>query len=293
MNKLKICKQTRQIAAESLYKTLEKLLKSKEPISEARFRDAWLSEMRKHKEIFPDGWYLPPPHGIGVLFATDKNFSRIKFKTLRAKEYWPKEDIFLDRKNGFAFFYSSLVDKSTFIIGDFGLNIYFGNNKQIQTSLCKHLKLVKGIFDYSSIGMELSGVNSFAKNIFERNGFTNDWWVSTTDLTGTNYGHTIPGTEIPWTIEEAKALKETKNWEDKIKIINKKRKFINAKETIIINEGMGLTIEPRVLKKDDSSFPNIYFHTIALFYENGEKEWLTNFDKIFELTGMDYMPKHL
>lgn len=289
MNKLKICKQTRKIASESLYKTLEKLLKSKEPVSEVMFRDTWLSEMRKNTNIFSDGWYVPPPHGMGVLFATDKDSARIKFKTLRAKDSWPREDVFLDKENGFALFYSSPVDKNSFIIGDFGLNIYFGKNKQIQTVLSKHLQFVKKIFDYSSVGMKLSDINNFTKNIFERNGFINDWWISTTDLTGTNYGHTIPGTESFWTSEELKALKENNSWEDKIKIISKKRKFINAEEKTIINGGMGLTIEPRVLKKDDLSFPNIYFHTIAMFYENGEKELLTNYAKIFKLTGMDYM----
>src|SRR3989338_9581860 len=100
MNNLDICKQTRKAAADSLKNAFEKVLNNNQPISEVDLRDMWLLELRKHQEIFPDGWYTPPPHGIGVLFGTPENTKRINFPTLRTKDYWPRDDVFLDKKDG-------------------------------------------------------------------------------------------------------------------------------------------------------------------------------------------------
>jgi len=288
-NNLDVCKKTRKVAADSLYQTLQKVLNSNNPISELEFRDSWLISLRKHQEIFPDGWYLPPPHGMGVLFATDKDSKRVKFKTLRAKEYWSRKDVFLDRDNGFVLFYCSPVDKESFIIGDFGLNIYFGKNVKIQEALMKHLALTQKVFEFANIGTSLLELNNFAANLFKQNGFINNWWISTTDPTGTNYGHTIPGIENPWIDSELEILKGNGAWETKIKVINKKRKFVNSAENALIKPGMALTVEPRMIQDGDPAFPNIYFHTIAIFKENGEKEWLTDFDSIFKLSGMSYL----
>src|SRR5436853_4201407 len=105
MDKLEVCKSTRKIAADSLAKVLKKLLKSKKPISEVMLRDAWLFEMRKNKNIFPDGWYMPPPHGIMVLFADEKNVQRFNYKSARPNETWPRDDIFLDLKKGIIYCY--------------------------------------------------------------------------------------------------------------------------------------------------------------------------------------------
>ena len=290
-NKFKICKVTRGIAAESLQKVLAKLLFKQKPISEVDLRDAWLFELRKHKEIFPDGWYTPPPHGIGVLFATEDNADRLKFTSLRHQDYWPKENIFLDREKGFALFYCSPVDKKSGIIGDFGLSIYFGKNKKIIKVITEYLKILTSIFKHIALGMRLADVHIFAKNILEKYGFTNEWWVSITDPTGTNYGHTIPATYFSWTKKEQKTIQlGEKNWQGALRTINLKRKFINAFEPTEIIPGMAITIEPRSIIKNDPKMPTIYFHTIAMFYENGEKELLTGFDQIFELAGMDYIP---
>ncbi len=131
-DKLQICKDTRKIASESLTRVLKEALLSQEKISEADFANKWLGQLRKNKEIFSEGWYTPPPHGMGVLFATETNFDRISFKSLRDKKYWPKKDIFLDRKKGYLNFYYSPVFKNNYIIGDFGLTVYLGKQSQIK-----------------------------------------------------------------------------------------------------------------------------------------------------------------
>jgi len=137
MDKLEICKSTRKIAADSLYTVLKKLLASTQLISEVMLRDEWLEEMQKNKTIFTEGWYIPPPHGMIVLFATDKKVERINYKSVRIEEKWPRNDIFLDKKNGLAYFYASPVDKQSGIIGDFGMTVYLGKKKEIKDIL-KH-----------------------------------------------------------------------------------------------------------------------------------------------------------
>ncbi|MBU2632481.1 hypothetical protein KKG52_02085 [Patescibacteria group bacterium] len=69
MNKLLICKKTRKIAASALLKVLEEVLSSKKPISEFEFGKKWLKELRKNKDIFPNGWYDPPPSGMAIIFG--------------------------------------------------------------------------------------------------------------------------------------------------------------------------------------------------------------------------------
>jgi hypothetical protein len=212
MNKLKICKQTREIAADSLYKTLQKVLNTQKPISEVEFRDMWLFEIRKHKNILTDGWYLPPPHGMGVLFATGNDYKRIKFKSLRIKDYWPREDVYLNKDDGYLLFYCSPVDGKTFAIGDFGLSVYLGSDRKIQHALKEELEIIIKIYNFAKIGMTMADVGKYSKEVIRQSNFSNEWWVSLTDATGTNYGHTIPATDSDWSNEELEVLNGKSDW---------------------------------------------------------------------------------
>lgn len=288
--KLKICKIIRQFAAKSLAIALKKLLKQKKPISEIDLRDTWLLELRKNKNIFPDGWYIPPPHGITVLFATDNNFGRMRFKSLRKEESWPRNDIFLDKKNGFVLLYCSPVDRQTGIIGDFCLNIYFGKNNKIKDLLKKELFIIKQTFKLIKIGMRLSDLYFLVDNILKKNKLTNEWWISSTDPSGINYGHTVPMTNTSWSNKELEILRNgEKNWQETLTLISKKRKFINRFEKTVIQSGTVITLEPRVCLQNHKDIPSAFFHTMILFRKNGEKELLTNFAEIFKIVGMDYL----
>lgn len=280
MNKLDICKSTRKIAADSLLKVLIHILNSNKKVSEADLRDAWLEELRKYKEIFPDGWYIPPAHGIGILFATDKNFERSNYTTLRKEKYWPRNDVFLDREKGILMPYASPVSRDG-IIGDFGLDLYLGKNENIRKHFKNIYEKVNKLFTDITIGMKLSDLFHHGYKIFSQNNLINEGWLSTTDPTGINIGHTIPMIE--------KKLLQEKDWSAICKTISSARKFINAVEKTVIKPGIAFTLEPRLKSIKDPTLPTIYFHTIALIHENGEKELLTNFDEIFKLTGMDYM----
>ncbi|HWY79603.1 MAG TPA: AIR synthase related protein, partial [Candidatus Sulfotelmatobacter sp.] len=290
MDKLEICKHTRKIAAESLYKILKKLLAANKPISEVMLRDAWLTEMQKNIDIFHDGWYTPPPYGIIVLFATDQQVERINYKSARPQEKWPRDDIFLNQKNGIVYFYASPVDKKTGIIGDFGLTLYFGNNPDIKNLLKKCLELNKELFTFLHVGMTLGSLSSKAEILMKKNGMSTDS-EATTDVGEMVIGHTIPDAFEDWEEREKLLLKNKEiNWHAIKKIISHKRVNVKKNESLIIKQENAVTIEPRPKIIDKPYLPtSLSYHTIALLKKDESKELLTNFDELFTLAGMSYM----
>lgn len=285
MHKLDIIFQRRKEAADALYLALSSLLDQGKPFSEADLRDKILLELRKNKSIFPDGWYNPPPHGIGVLFSTDTDFKRSNFISLRYKEFWPQKNIFLDRENGFITLHTSCVDKKENLLADFGLTLYFGKNKTIQKNIARVLKIQKQIAAYVKLGMRISDVYGYADSLFKANNYSNDWWMNITDPSGKNIGHTFPGSEENWTKSEKEIFKNGK-WEDVCGLISKKRIFISPDVHEKIRPGMVFTIEPRLKFMGKPELPIIYFHGVVAFDEKGTKHFATDFDKLLTLSSM-------
>lgn len=289
-NKLDICRKTRKWAAKTLVISLRKLLKSGKSISEVDFRDSWLSELRKNPDIFPDGWYIPPPYGVTVLFSSEDDTARTNFESFRWEKYWPSQLSYFIRNKGILVAYASLVDRKTITIGDFGLTLYFGKNRSIKNHFRNILDSQKNIFDYAKIGMSFKEVYGLAEKIFKKMKLSNDWWLNITDPSGRNIGHTIPGIFEGWSKKETDLLNKTNiDWQRKADIISKKRIFISPPEKFIIQPNSAFTIEHRL--KSSKNLPVIWFHTIAIFDKNGKKELLTDFDEIFALTNMNYMFK--
>lgn len=289
LDKLEICKKTRKIAAESLYNVFSDLLLQKKPISEVRLRDKWLSELRKHREIFPDGWYTPPPHGISVLFATEDNLARTNFQSFRWNEFWPNKKIFLDKEKGLIVLYASMVNRKG-IIGDFGVTLYLGRDKNIRSHFKNTLDLQKKIFSYAKIGLSFKKLYIYANKLFAKRELSNDWWVNITDPSGKNMGHTAPFIYERINGQEKQILKSAnKNWQKVADMISKKRIFVSPAVGFTIREGAAFSIEPRLRPLNNQHLPIVWFHTIAAFGKNGKKELITDFDKIFKLVGMDYM----
>ncbi len=290
LDKLEICKQTRKFAADSLYKILKTLLSSNKPISEVILRDAWLSEMRKNKNIFSDGWYTPPPHGMIILFAKEDQIERFNYQNARLESSWARDDIFMNKQSGIIFCYASPVDKSTGIIGDFGITLYFGNKPEIKDLLKFCLQLDKDTFNYAEIGMRISDITNFAVAQMKNHRMTNDA-VTNNDKADINIGHSVPMIYEEWTAAEKKVLSNgTNDWVKAKDMIAKKRYFVNNIEQRIINPGTAFTIEPRPKVIDKPYLPAaMNYHTMAFFKKNGEKELITGFDKLFKLAEMDYM----
>jgi hypothetical protein len=287
--KLAAAKATRKLAADSLHQALTELLPGSDPISEVRLRDRWLAIMRESGRVYDDGWYMPPPHGMAVLFSTDENINRTNFDVLRPEPIWPRDDIFLDRERGIIMVYASPVDKPSHMIGDFEMMLYFGDNKSIQGHFASVLRLDFEVFQKVSLGMTLAEVTALAESFMDKLGLVNNV-VSINDPAGTNIGHTVPSTDEDWTPEE-NAVFTQNDWSKSLDVIAKKRRFVNKLEALKVRQGLGFNIEPRPLAKDDSSMPMASFHTTVLVHEDGNKELLTNFDELFKLAGMDYMPK--
>lgn len=287
-SKIDICKRTRTIASGTLYTTLQNFMDRKS-LSERRFRNAWLVELRKNQTIFPDGWYDPPPNGIGVLFGTGEEKSRLNYKSLRSEEMWPKKEIFLNGNNEMAYFYASPVDKEAGIIGDFGLTIYLGNNSSIIDHLKKCWEINLEIFEFIQVGMKFSEVYKFAEKIIAKYGLSNQI-VSSTDPVGQNIGHTIPASYFEWSKEEKLIIENgISDWEPVKNMISKKRVFINSIEDMVYQTGMAVTLEPRLTSINNPSIPMSSFHTIVVINPDGSKELLSNFEEIFKLVGMTYM----
>lgn len=135
--------------------------------------------------------------------------------------------------------------------------------------------------------MKFSGIYNYSQRVFAKNNMLSDLH-SMSDPTGTNIGHTVPGSYENWDSQTLKSLK-AKKWEKVKDVISKHRVFINRKEDFKIKKGMAFTIEPRPSALDNSTIPSIFLHTIALFKENGSKELLTGFNPLFKLAGMNYM----
>lgn len=289
IDKLQICKQTRKIASDTLAKVLKQVLENDKEVSETQFRDLWLEELRKHSEIFPDGWYEPPPNGMVVLFASKDNPKRADFISLRPEEYWPKKDIFLDKKEGDAYFFASPTNRQVGLAGDFSINIYFGKDPVIKSHLESSVKLDKQIFEFIKIGMTFSEVFQYADDSIKKLGLRNNI-VSITDPGGLNIGHTIPFSYEDLSDNELKILKKAQqNWDGFKTMISKKRRFVSKREDLKVSPGMAFTIEPALKVISNEEIPMTMFHQIALIYENGEKELISGFDEIFKIAGMDYL----
>ncbi|MFH0773588.1 MAG: hypothetical protein V1922_04735 [bacterium] len=287
--KLAACMSTRSWAAQSFYFALKELLKTKSPLSEAMLRNHWIDEMRKNQNIYPNGWYLPPPNGIGVLFGTEDKYERMNYKSLRPEEMYPKNNILLDKKRGVIYVYASPVDKKTGMIGDWGMTIYFGKNPEIITHLQRCLSLNKQVLSYIQVGMTFKEVTIYANTLFTQLHLSNEVTsITDTSSSGVNVGHTVPASYENWMSEELEIFNGN-DWRNIVNMISKKRKFLNLTEPLPIQSGMAFTIEQRLTHRDNPQIPMSSFHTIALIHQNGKKELLTNFDQIFHLTGMNYM----
>lgn len=287
-SKLAICRNTRAIAAKSFYTALKELQESGQEISEVTLRNRWLTDMRKNPSIFEDGWYIPPPHGIGVLIGDSSKQSRMIYKSLRPEEIWPKEQNKLSDEKNCVYVYASPVDRKSGIIGDWGMTLYFGKDPEVQKHMQDCLQVNKDIVNAASVGMNLSEIATHARTIFQNRGLSNEV-TSTTDPAGVNIGHTVPVSYEDWNDEELQTLKEG-DWRKITEMISNKRKFVSEEEKDQkVLPGMAITIEPRLTVPDKPNIPMSSYHTIVVFHTDGRKELLTNFDEIFSYSGMSYM----
>lgn len=245
--------------------------------SELNIRNEITTEVAKHEEIFPEGWYAPPPMGVSVL-CDEAPFTRLQYETLRDEQYFPSADQYL-REGSVTVLYMSPVDRSTGLIGDIGLSLYPGSNSEIQDHIKTCHDLLIDAASMANVDMRFSELYSKIMDLFAVNGKKIGWMTTWHDPLGVNLGHTVPGSygESP--------LRET--FEDTKEAIRSSRLYINQTETFAIPPTCAFTVEARLTDLEEK-MPNVLFHTIVVF-ENGERKILTNFDNIFQAVGMHYI----
>jgi hypothetical protein len=269
--------KTREITADIFSKSLVNI----DGFSEVKIENKISLEIKNHHELYPLGWYNPPPLGIAVLLAQEP-FERLKYDSLRNPIYFSKESFKLEKETvGLIFF--SPINRKTNIIGDIGFTLYKGNNEKIKEHLKKTYKVIKKVAEHVQIGMNFSELALFASNLFTSENFKITKWktISSDPNASINIGHTIPGS-----FENNLNLGNTQT--EVIENIRKNRVSIEETKNFKIPETCAFTIESRLEDLQNSNFPSAYFHFIVCF-DNGKKIILENFSEIFKAVGMDYM----
>jgi hypothetical protein len=268
---------------EALARALRGIRKS---YTEAELSEAWLRELRQNPDLYPDGWYDPPPHGVISLFgkATD-NFERVRHSSFRPREMWPAADRAYTAGD-IMMVYASPVDRNSLLLGDFGLSLYQGSDVEIVRHLERVIEISMQIANSAEPGMPFHELYSIAIDLGRAAGLTNDI-ESSTDLTGTNIGHSIP---LSFHADPTHDIvKDARSFEEIRHALSTGRKFINARETQLIHRDMAFTVEPRFSTK---AIPNCWFHLTVVF-EGGIKRVCHGFEPVLKEMGMDYILKIL
>jgi len=254
-----------------------KALKDVDGLSEFEIKEKIVSEIKNHPEIFPEGWYNPPPSGMAVLLGKD----RLQYGSLRDEAFWPQKNISFEKET-VGLIYFSPINRHTGMIGDIGFTIYRGVDEKIK----QHLKNVYGVIleiaEHAKVGMEFAEICSFALSLY-KNKFKMTRWVpiSSNPNVTINLGHSIPGSfEENFTF--GNSYQEIKD------SIRTKRIHVVETEHFKIPETCAFTIESRLEDFNNPDMPSAYFHFIVCF-NKGQKTILENYDRIFSTVGMEYM----
>ncbi len=279
-NTINICERTRDWLSHTISSTLSR----QNDISEKQFATIIGAHIRDNSDLHHEGWYAPPPNGISALFSRSNDFDRLKYDTLRKEEHWPQEEFKLLKESAGAL-YASPIHRVTGTIGDFGMTVYRGNNKNVQSHLVNCLNTLEQAAGLAQIDMEFRELHDLAQKLFKENSLHNALTVTRTDPVGTNLGHTIP-----WSYEEPTAGEQNvingQSLNDLRNLISNKRVHVNRVEQFKIPLNIAFTLEARLESSVDRLMPNTYFHLIITF-KNGNKKILTNFNELFFALGMN------
>lgn len=269
--------QTRKLAEEIAIKSLENI----EGISEIGLSDRILTEMRNHNEIYPEGYYSPPPFGIAVLLD-EKSFTRFRYDNLRNPKYWPSETHTFN-KEAVGMVYFSPVHHSTNMIGDMGFTFYTGGDEEIKKHIKNAYEAILAVVKYTEVGMKFSDLCFYTRDYFQsRQLKMTKWTAINSDPNQTiNLGHTIPGSF-------EKNLNFGKTFEEVKETIRKSRVPFIDTENFEIPTTCAFTVESRLEDLNNPGLPSVHFHFIVCF-DNGKKSIMDNYGEIFKTIGMDYM----
>jgi hypothetical protein len=239
-----------------------------------------------HAKTFDSGWYSPPPNGIGVLLGCLDNLTRLDFDSLRKLENWPKNDYFFERET-VGLIYMSPIDRTSGMIGDFGLTLYRGKNQAVRRQLKLAYKITSLMAEHATVGMKLRDLFEFGQKTLTDNGAISGRMFLINDPSDINFGHTVPWSyEMP-TGEEQQTI-DSGDFNQIKELISSKRVYINRDENFRIPKTCAFTIEPRVVTIDESGQPRLAYFHIMVAFKNGQKI-VSGFDSIFAKLDMNYI----
>jgi|SRR3989344_4105275 len=268
--------KTRKISAEIAAQSLLRI----DNVSEIEINKSILSKMSECDDIFPEGWYAPPPGGISILFD-EAPFERLQYDSLRNPAYWSNEkNIFKKESVGSVYF--SPVDKKTRMMGDIGFTIYRGDSEEIKQHLKNVYSSILKIAEHAQVGMKFSDLCSFASNLFKNKLKPTRWVTISSDPNQSiNLGHSITGS-----FESNLTFGDT--FEEIRETLKNKRVALIDTENFEIPDTCAFIVESRLEDWNNSKLPSAYFQFIVCF-DNGKKKILGCFEEIFNTVGMNYM----
>jgi len=255
--------------------------------SELAISQAIQQAITEDQALHDQGWYNPPPAGIGILFAEATSPARLSYDSLRNESNWPQSDSFRTQET-VGFVYASPVHKATGMIGDFGFTFYQGQDEAVQKHMVNCLEALEVAAGYAAVGMAFRDLHAATQDEFEKRQLHNDRMITFNDpLGGTNLGHTVPWTyETP--TQEEQAIIDKADLNVLKDVIAHKRLYINHGETFTIPENIIFTLEARLESKSEPKLPSIYYHIMVVF-KDGAKTLVCNFNPVFESLGMDFI----
>lgn len=254
--------------------------------SEVTMHEALQRELAEVDDIFSEGWYSPPPQGIGVLLADQDDPLRLQYDTLRSEAFWPSEQ-HVRTMGSVGLIHVSPVDRFSGMIGDFGLTFYQGDNEAIQEHLKESLRAIEAIAGFADAGVTYAEVFENARSVLSARRLTPDRMTTDHDPSGLNFGHTLPWTaRNPSTLEQY--AMDVGDFEPLKEDIRRRRSYIAANETSRIPKTGAFTVEARLESLEDKDLPLAYFHLLVAF-KNGEKQIHANLNPVFEALTMDYI----
>lgn len=272
LDRVNFCIHTRTIAT----KIFQQLLQDQEHgTSEAQFCDKLKQNFAEHSDLYDSGWYVPPPFGMSALFATPRNIERVHFDSLRPEKSWPRGDIVLG-PDTLGMVYASPVHKPSGTIGDYAATFYNGTDQKIIDHIKNSREAIEQVAELSCVGMRLCDLYASCDDVFAARGLSRGDIV--TRVAGSTLGHTVPWTFEAPTVEE-RAVLESGDTEQIIRIIRDGRLYVNEVETQPILETCAFTVEARLESTEHPELPDVYFHTIVTFRE-GTRKILLGFESL-------------
>lgn len=250
MKKQETFNKTRQKALESFCTTLDELYNKE--ITEIAFKNKWYENLAKEADIIADGWYNPPERGMTVLFG-----NRVSFDSLRNEKNWSNHTE-INWEKDLLYAYCSPIDKTTGMIGDISLTLYFGEDKKIRQHIKNCHKAVNEVFDALERVKNSQELFEISQQIFAKHKLKN-CIISKTDNMPLDLGHTFPILEG--------LINQDKLTEQEKAQISKARKFINGDTNWDFTEGMQFTIEPQLVSTEDLNLPQISQHYLVKKYQ--------------------------